>query len=324
MGSFRTGSRKTNEAEARLVVALLTASAQHPAYKDKSFGAIALLGDDQAELISRLALEHLGAVELESRRFHSGNAAQFQGDERDVMFLSMVDSPIDGVLRMVQDDSVKQRYNVAASRAKDQMWLVHSLNPDQDLQQGDIRRRLIEHVRNPRALAALVARIQRRAESPLEKAVIQQLVYAGYDVKPQVWVGRYRVDMVVRSKGVQVIVECDGDRYHGFEKIAEDLARQAVLERVGWRFVRVRGTRYFRDPKGAMAEVFARLRALGVMPVVGTASTVTAPPPSSLRDDVIRSAWEIMRKNGWIHETPTPVDEPVSWIDSADAEPMKM
>src|SRR5207247_4173037 len=169
----------------------------------------------------------------------------------DVMFLSMVDSSDGSTLRIVQDDSMKQRYNVAASRAKDQLWLVHSLNPDRDLQQGDLRRRLIEHVRNPQALAELIARTQSQAESPFEQAVIRDLMSAGYEVQPQVWVGRYRLDMVVRSRGAQVAVECASDRQHGFGKVGDDLARQAVLERVGRRFVRIGGSRYFRDPKAA-------------------------------------------------------------------------
>ena len=50
---------------------------------------------------------------LERRRFTTGNSSQFQGDERDVMFLSMVDSPIGGPLRLVQTDAIKQRYNVS-------------------------------------------------------------------------------------------------------------------------------------------------------------------------------------------------------------------
>ena len=33
----------------------------------------------------------------------------------------------------------KKRYNVAASRAQDQMWVVHSLDPLYDLKPGDLR-----------------------------------------------------------------------------------------------------------------------------------------------------------------------------------------
>ena len=43
-------------------------------------------------------------------------------------------------------------------------------------------------------------------------------------------VGKYRIDFVVGDGAKQVAVECDGDRYHGYEQIPEDMARQAVLE----------------------------------------------------------------------------------------------
>lgn len=106
---------------------------------------ITLLGDEQANLIHETARALIGPIELERRRFAVGNPAQFQGDERDVMLLSMVDVPAaDGTLRMSETDGLKQRYNVAASRARDQLWLVHSLDPGRDLKPGDLRRRLID------------------------------------------------------------------------------------------------------------------------------------------------------------------------------------
>ena len=42
------------------------------------------------------------------------------------------------------------------------------------------------------------------------------------------------------------------------------MARISTLERLGWKFVRVRGSRFYRDPEGAMAPVFERLKELGV------------------------------------------------------------
>jgi len=59
-------------------------------------------------------------------------------------------------------------------------------------------------------------------------------------------------------------VECDGDRYHTLENLAEDMSRQAILERIGWRFVRIRGSEFFRDSEGAMKPVFERLQALEI------------------------------------------------------------
>lgn len=95
-----------------------------------SFGVISLLGDEQALLIETLLRQRLSPDEFARHRLLCGNAAQFQGDERDVMFLSMVDSPPENGQLTIRDsgpqDVYKKRYNVAVSRARDQLWIVHS------------------------------------------------------------------------------------------------------------------------------------------------------------------------------------------------------
>jgi very-short-patch-repair endonuclease len=246
----------------------------------------------------------MGAVELDRHRFAAGNPAQFQGDERDIVFLSMVDTPTGQTLRLRQDDLFKQRYNVAASRARNQLWLIHSLNPDRDLNAADLRRRLIEHVRNPAARRGVLEVAQARAESPFEKSVLARLISAGYRAEPQVWVGQYRLDIVVSDDTGQVAIECDGDRYHGVDQIPADMARQAILERAGWRFVRIRGTRYYRDPDETMQWVFSELERLQIKPVLTTAGADgTCPAGGDDREEVLRRAWEIMIEQGWIEAT---------------------
>jgi very-short-patch-repair endonuclease len=298
----RGREEKRNESEARWVVGLMHAMTHMTEYDGRSLGAISLLGQDQADLIEDLAVQHIGAVELERRHFAAGNPAQFQGDERDVILLSMVDSPTGFALRMAQDDPTKQRYNVAASRARDQLWLVHSLNPNRDLQTGDLRRRLIDHVRSSRARTLTGERLASKAESAFEAEVLKRLSEAGYEVEPQFWVGGYRIDIVVRSGPNQVALECDGDRYQGFDQIPADLARQAVLERVGWRFIRVRSTRFFRDPGGAMREVMEQLDRLGIHPSDTEHSAEQDAQGVGLRKEVLWRAWQFMKEQGWIRD----------------------
>ena len=290
---------KRNEAEARILVALFKAMASHPQYRGKTFGAISLVGDEQAALVQELALEALGAVELESRRFAAGSAAQFQGDERDVVLLSMVDASVGTPLRMRQEPQFKQRFNVAASRARDQLWLVHSLDPERDLKPGDLRRELVAHVRDPEARLRKERETLARAESPFEEEVIRRLIAAGYEVTPQVWVGSYRIDMVVGSGQLQVAVECDGDRFHGIDQIPADMVRQAILERAGWRFIRIRGTRFYRDPDATMAWVTSELEKLGIGRTASM-SNQRSNAGAELRDEIERRMWEVLRDLQWI------------------------
>jgi very-short-patch-repair endonuclease len=286
---------KINPEEARAVAALLQAAMEQPEYQGKTFGAVSLLGEEQAIEIERCVREISSPGDLAARQFLCGTAAHFQGDERDVVFISLVDSPTDGPLARRDVDLFRQRFNVAASRPKDQLWVVHSLDPGRDLQPGDLRRRLIEHADNPGALLRMQLTREGRTESEFERLVLRRLLNAGYRVTPQWTVGHYRIDLVVEGTGRRLAVECDGDRFHPVEKVAEDMARQAVLERLGWRFVRIRGSQFFRDPDGAMRPVFEALGDVGIAAEGHTEVAVPLPPADELVERVKRRAADILR-----------------------------
>ena len=78
--------------------------------------------------------------------------------------------------------------------------------------------------------------------------------------------GRYRIDLVVEGAERRAAVECDGDRDHPIEKLSEDMERQAILERLGWRFIRIRGSVFFRNPDTAIDKLVAKLNELGIHP----------------------------------------------------------
>lgn len=290
--------RQINEVEALEVTSLIAAAVEQPEYRGKTFGVISLLGDGQALRIEKLLRDHLEPHVMDEHQVLCGNAAQFQGDERDVMFLSMVKSRSSrGPLALMGEGYLganKKRFNVAASRARDQMWVVHSLTPATDLKHGDLRLRLIKHAQNPNALTEILRRGQSRTESEFERQVHAALVHRGYRVTPQWWVGYYRIDLVVHGAGgAMVAVECDGDRYHPREKLEEDMARQALLERLGWRFVRLRGTQYFRQPERTMEHVFSQLRALGLEPAAEERPTDEPVQATELLERVRRRAAEL-------------------------------
>ena len=257
---------KVNFDEARSVAALLIAATEHSAYDGKTFGVISLLGDDQALEIDRILRQRLDPESYARRRILCGNAAHFQGDERDVVFLSLVHNSGDGPLRVIRDADAKKRFNVAASRAHDQMWVVHSLDPKQDLQSDDLRRRLIDHAEDPSAISRQIERVAAQADSEFERRVAEKLSRAGFLVQPQWKVGRHSIDLVVEGTAGRLAIECDGDRFHTIETLQADIERQAILERLGWTFSRIRGSHFFRDPGGAMQPVFEQLAALGIEP----------------------------------------------------------
>lgn len=264
-------SDKTNKIEAETIVSQIKACLNLEEYAGKTFGVISLLGYEQVRLIQSLIFDYIEPKDIEERKILVGNASNFQGDERDVIFLSMVDSDNEdgSPLRIVgngSEDSTKKRYNVAASRAKDQLWVIYSLDAAK-LRTGDMRKKLIDYAKSPNAFAIREEEIKEKADSIFEVEVAKRLISEGYHIDQQYPVGAYRLDIVAIYENRKVTIECDGDRYHsGEEKIFEDMQRQAILERIGWKFIRIRGSQFFRNPDETMQNVIAQLNDLKIYP----------------------------------------------------------
>ena len=121
-----TNNRVINRPEAEAIVTKIAELCADERYAGMSIGVIVLQGEAQATLIENTLLERLGAEEMERRRLVCGNPYSFQGDERDIMFLSLVAATNEtiGTLTKPADE---RRFNVAASRARDRMILFHSV-----------------------------------------------------------------------------------------------------------------------------------------------------------------------------------------------------
>jgi len=297
---------KINRAEAENIVALMIACMEQPEYKGMSFGAISLLGDEQAKLINNIAIEKISPKDYEKRRILCGNASHFQGDERDIIFLSLVDSNEgDGPLRMTTEGvgkSTKQRYNVAVSRAKNQLWVVHSLDSSNDLKSGDMRKDLIEYATNPSNFKEQQTQIKSKADSPFEISVASHLAKHGYHIVQQWPVGSYRIDMVAICGNKKIAIECDGELYHsGDDKVRADMERQAILERLGWRFIRIRGSEYYKNSEVTINRVLAELTNYEILPEESI--QINKAQESDLRQRVISIASHIVES--WKEENLT-------------------
>ncbi len=268
---------KINPPEADAVVDAIVACCSDPQYEGKSMGVISLTGKVQADYVERALLERLGPREFKSRELRCGDASSFQGSERDVVFLSMVAAPSDG-RRMAALTSMTfvQRFNVAASRARDQMWLFHSVSLDELTNRDDMRFALLDYCTR----VALSSPADEGGPSPVvsdidvvppfdslfEQHVYNKIVRRGYSVIPQLSIYGYRIDLVAVGGHARFAIECDGDSWHGAAAYETDLARQRELERVGWQFFRVRASAFYRDPDEALSLLWGELTALGVHP----------------------------------------------------------
>lgn len=271
-------SQKINPAEVDAVVEQIEKCAADPRYDGLTFGVISLLGPAQARAIEAKLIDALDPEEWAARDLRCGDAADFQGSERDVMFLSMVAAPELGRrLAALTRDLFVQRYNVAASRAKDQMWVFHTVTLDDLGHPDDMRFALLDYCygvlgrrdggdERVRDDVAPNDRLVEPFDSLFEQRVFNRLYDRGYTVIPQYPAEGYSIDLVVVGAKGRLAIECDGDAWHGPEAYERDLARQRDLERCGWQFFRVRESAFYVDEPAALAGLWDALEELEIRP----------------------------------------------------------
>ena len=282
----KVGSAKNpqNEKEAESLVKQLKDCILDPKYDGKSFGIISLQGPLQIKLIEKFLTDYLDKETIEKREIVVGGAYDFQGDERDVIFLSMAVSN-DYNFNALTKETYKKRYNVATSRGKDQLWLFHSVGVE-DLSVHDFRRQLLTHCMDYKSkttgwsqeeLQNLYKKIKntknktpQNAPSPFESwfeaKVFWEITMKGFLVIPQFKVSNYRIDMVVIGSNGRLAIECDGDIYHSEAHEKSDFNRQWKLERYGWTFWRIRSSAFYLDSSNALEGLWENLQEMKIYP----------------------------------------------------------
>ncbi len=255
-----------NDYEAQAIAEEISAILKNEAFAGRTIGVISLLGLAQAKHIDSIVRQRCDAAELLRRKFKCGEAPTFQGSERDIMFLSMVadNKNCHALSGLIYD----QRFNVAASRARDRMYLVRSVKTS-DLSNLDLRLTLLNHYSKPMVTDKEEAEVLiDQCESGFEREVFTNLASRGYRIIPQVKTGAYRIDMVVEGAGDnRLAIELDGDEYHGPDRWPHDMNRQRVLERAGWVFWRCFASTWSLHKNDVLQELLARLTAMGIEPM---------------------------------------------------------
>lgn len=269
-------TKKVNRAEADILVSRLLACLEDPAYDGKTFGVISLLSTaGQASYIQKRLLTELPPQVWEERDLKIGAPADFQGAERDVVFLSMVSAVTDDARTTVLNKlEHEQRFNVAVSRAKDQVWLFHTIGIEDISNKEDLRYKLLQYAyqsaqASPESRESQLVPSDQLVEpfdSLFEQRVYNELVQRGYYVIPQFDVFGRRIDLVVQGSNGRLAVECDGDHWHSEEHAVADLTRQRELERLGWTFVRIFESDFYLEKNEQIQRVVNRLEELGISP----------------------------------------------------------
>jgi len=282
-GIFETGTTRTNPIEAKVVAQAIVAHAiAHP---DLSLGVATFSAaqrraiQDQLELLRRtLSPEHEAFFRAHpAEPFFIKNLENVQGDERDVIFISVGYGPtapgLPPPMRFgpLGQEGGERRLNVLISRAKRRCDIFASMT-DEDIDEdfassrkGVFAFKLFMHfARTGRMAMAGVS--GRDHDSVFEAQVAQALHERGYQVHRQFGIAGFFIDLAVadpeRADRYLLGIECDGAAYHSARSARDrDRLRQAVLEDHGWIIHRIWSTDWFRRPKEQLERVVAAIEA---------------------------------------------------------------
>jgi len=263
---YEIGTR-INKQEAEKVVELVFQLMRNVRTNNESIGVIALSRPQAQHVEECIELERGKNRDLDQHfsnerqePFFVKNLENVQGDERDHIILTVGYGPITTGGRAPQrfgplnQSNGGRRLNVAVSRARKSMSVVHALQSEQitgATRGATLLKKYLEYIANPDTyFAREVTRGDGEAESPFEAAVAVALRGKGYEIEPQVGVAGYRIDIGIPDGrgGYLLGIECDGYAYHSSPAARDrDWLRQDVLEGLGWKIHRVWSTAWVRN-----------------------------------------------------------------------------
>ncbi|MFB3788680.1 MAG: DUF3320 domain-containing protein [bacterium] len=301
-GVYDKGVSRTNHKEAEAIAGEIARRLRDPKLREQSIGVVTFnlaqqnLIEDLLDAKRREFPEIDPCFSRENEPVIVKNLENVQGDERDVIFMSITFGPdINGKISMnfgpLNREGGERRLNVAITRARLQVQVYSSLRADQiDLSRTKavgayhLKTYLDYAERGPRAIAE-AARFSGREdfESPLEEEVARALEKRGWTVHRQVGCSGYRVDLAVVHPGrpgrYLMGIECDGATYHRSTVARDrDRLREKVLRDLGWELHRVWSSDWWRNPEREIQQIEKALNAALDRSNRGEAETAAAEP----------------------------------------------
>ena len=270
-GMYRRGAQRDNPVEAATVVERVLHHRRHS--PTSSIGVVAfssaqesaVLGEIEARMVEHPELESLLNSEDRLEGFFVKSLENVQGDERDIIIFTVGYGPDEAGkftanLGPLTREGGWKRLNVAITRARRRVEIVHSVRPEQfpaGVKEGvlQLRNYLDFAIQGPRSLAIDLKDSLGDAESPFEEDVLATIREWGYDAVPQVGTAGYRLDIGVRDPRTpgrfMLAVECDGAAYHSAKAARDrDRLREQILTGLGWKIHRIWGLSWYRDREG--------------------------------------------------------------------------
>jgi len=274
-GIYDRGGSRINSIEARGTAELVLEHFRTS--PEKSLGVIAMSIEQRdaiEEALNQILENNSGAYipENEKEPFFIKNLETVQGDERDVIILSVGYGPNEPRGRPIihfgpiNRAGGERRLNVAITRARYKMVVITSMDPEQLSQiqsKWEGPRLLFDYLRYAKQCAnELEVRTSVQSEGDLdnlsefEKTVREVLARNGYQVDCKVGVSSYKMDLAVKDpedpQRYLIGIECDGLMYLQAHTVRDrERIRQEILQNLGWNLVRIWSTDWIKNPQEA-------------------------------------------------------------------------
>ncbi len=271
-GAYDRSKTRTNPGEARAVAEAVMKHAVEQLRKSKdhrlTLGVAALSVAQRDAIIDQLETLRRRSPQCEEffmspphEQFFVKNLENVQGDERDVIFISIgYGRTSEGYLSMsfgpVNRAGGERRLNVLFSRARRRCEVFTTLRAD-DIDAGGSSAGGVYALKSFLRYAEsgfidVPVSTGRPPDSPFEEEVLRALQLLGCTVHTQVGTAGFYLDLAVvdpSTPGHYLLgIECDGAAYHSARSTRDrDRLRQAVLESLGWKIHRIWSTAWFRD-----------------------------------------------------------------------------
>ncbi|WP_312138814.1 DUF4011 domain-containing protein [Brevundimonas sp.] len=257
-------------------------------YPDRTLGVVAMnakqsqrIADELANLANGSRLIGDAAAKAEahtSEPFFIKNLENVQGDERDVIMISMTygptkpGGPTPQNFGPINQKNGWRRLNVLFTRAKERMEIFSSMEPSAVVPKegADLGPRALKDFLTYAKTGVLGAEAKltgKGTDNDFEDAVIEGLQQYGFTCTPQLGVANFYLDIAISDPDKPgeflAAVECDGAAYHSSKSARDrDRLRQEILEGLGWNIIRIWSTDWFHSPQEELERVVEQLNYL--------------------------------------------------------------
>lgn len=279
-GTYDMGKTRCNREEAVAIVEEVKRRLSDEELSKRSIGIVSF-SKVQQDLIEDILIEELSKNPSLERKAYDGeepifvkNLENVQGDERDVILFSVGYGPDkSGKVSMnfgpLNNNGGERRLNVAVSRARYEMVVFSTLEPEQiDLNRSKARgveglKRFLEFARNGRMpLASNQVGVQ--TDTSLIDSIASELRKKGYIVDTLVGRSRFKVDLGVidpqKPERYILGIICDGDNYYNTNTERDrEICQPGVLQGLGWEIMRVWTIDWFINREQVLERIVKKL-----------------------------------------------------------------